>query len=115
MLAFPALSARGGAAAARSVGAGARGGAFAAGAAPPLPRCLAARRAAGRRRSSSTAAGSKAAAGGKTELAQRELVFDAAPSPAPGASLARQLYTQDCESAVNAQINVEVRDVACGV
>ena len=50
------------------------------------------------------------------EVAQRtgksELVFDSAPALASapaGASLARQLYSETCEAAVNAQINVEVR------
>ena len=54
--------------------------------------------------------------GAPTELAQRsrkdELVFDSAPALAAapvGASLARQLYSEACEAAVNAQINVEVR------
>jgi hypothetical protein len=106
MSAFPALSARGAAAPARG---GARAAAFAAGAAPlPLRRCRAAAARPAAQRAATITTVSKAGSG-KTDTAQRELVFDAAPSPAPGASLARQLYTQDCEAAVNAQINVEVR------
>ena len=74
------------------------------------------RRAAPRRAAPPARAAKNRGEGAPTELAQRsrkdELVFDSAPALASapsGASLARQLYSEACEAAVNAQINIEVR------